>query len=1016
VVTTSVVFAAPVLSRDSNPNPGHIPTDFRVTVPADRRLDAGPLIGPIYRVPVQDTTWLAAYTFDNGASCNAEGWTTVDVTAQTGDYWRVDDFAGLAGMDPIEGSQSMWCGARPSDTDPVLCRYASLPGYGNSWDQVLCSRTCLSVTGDVEISFSTRYDTEAGYDAMTLEIDRCDDAWVPVYGGVDVWDGVGSGTLVVPVADSLHGGSLRFRFHFESDGAISDEECGDFSGIWIDELSVTDAGGTVVPYEDFEDESVGDQEADDWVTCTPPGYGDFAGLFPGISVLQEDFCRFNNTCLWGFFKGSTYDYGCGGWPAQKTVPYEDESGRYIENQIRSPYIEVAGTGSTLEIRFDAYHDGVLTALIFYTWHVRSIIDGCPTEWRKSDFGFYHQGSKEWRTRVFPIGQFLVPGAKYIQASLGVLDMCPLWGGMPGDCECHSHGPLFDNVSVYRIAADGPQWWVRDLDLFQDNFSEDGTITGTARADAALDIRSSTDPLITPGDSVNVTVDDPDNGLDYHVPGDPSSGPAVYCYISVDGPNAATPSAALVDDPRYPVIGTLPIAGRTWTQIQMDTTSAGSGFPVEDRFNVDLNDNLFVPGDTVWFFFGARSGPPSNQWTYFAMSVPTRSGQTDDIGEAATYPDEFTILPAGGYNRGGDILYVDGMNFRGAQPYFDTAFDMFGIRDVIDRYDIRAPSSSVGNHPASRVTDIGQQILPAYRKIIWNTGDLGTAFSDGSGEPDKSDDTGLLLAFLGGLTEAGGVYLSGDDVSYEWDNTFTSGSSADLRSTYIQFGVEDGDHRPELGLAPYGIGVPSGVFSDGFGLPDTLFVFGGCPGINDFDLLTAEGDATVEMFYVDHSHGSVVKGAVVADVTTNPIGADVGFLLSGFSFHEIRDESPAGIVARAVHLERIVRWLHNILPYPTGTGTPGTAVNDLGQNYPNPFNPTTTIRYQVRETGPVTLRIYNVAGQLVRTLVDGEVRAGVVHQARWEGRNDSGQPVSSGVYFYKLTAKGFTQTRKMVILK
>ena len=73
------------------------------------------------------------------------------------------------------------------------------------------------------------------------------------------------------------------------------------------------------------------------------------------------------------------------------------------------------------------------------------------------------------------------------------------------------------------------------------------------------------------------------------------------------------------------------------------------------------------------------------------------------------------------------------------------------------------------------------------------------------------------------------------------------------------------------------------------------------------------------------------GAVVMDITVNPMAADVSFALSGFSYHEIRDESPAGIVARAVHLERIVRWLHNILPVPTGAGTPGMAVNELRQN-------------------------------------------------------------------------------------
>ena len=59
------------------------------------------------------TTFLAYYTFDAGPNCVTEGWTSVDITAQLGDYWHVDDFAGLAGYTALEGSRSLWCGARP---------------------------------------------------------------------------------------------------------------------------------------------------------------------------------------------------------------------------------------------------------------------------------------------------------------------------------------------------------------------------------------------------------------------------------------------------------------------------------------------------------------------------------------------------------------------------------------------------------------------------------------------------------------------------------------------------------------------------------------------------------------------------------------------------------------------------------------------------------------------------------------------------------------------------------------
>jgi hypothetical protein len=103
--------------------------------------------------------------------------------------------------------------------------------------------------------------------------------------------------------------------------------------------------------------------------------------------------------------------------------------------------------------------------------------------------------------------------------------------------------------------------------------------------------------------------------------------------------------------------------------------------------------------------------------------------------------------------------------------------------------------------------------------------------------------------------------------------------------------------------------------------------------------------------------------------------------------------------------------------PTGIPTTPLASNALAQNYPNPFNPVTTIRYSIKEQGRVRLRVYDTAGHLVRVLVD-EIRTpqpGGVAVA-WDGKNELGDPVSSGVYYYRLSAKSFSQTKKMVFLK
>jgi flagellar hook assembly protein FlgD len=88
---------------------------------------------------------------------------------------------------------------------------------------------------------------------------------------------------------------------------------------------------------------------------------------------------------------------------------------------------------------------------------------------------------------------------------------------------------------------------------------------------------------------------------------------------------------------------------------------------------------------------------------------------------------------------------------------------------------------------------------------------------------------------------------------------------------------------------------------------------------------------------------------------------------------------------------------------------------LHANFPNPFNPSTTIAYDLRDAADVTIVIYNVRGQVVRTLVDAVTPPGR-HRVVWQGTSDTGARVATGIYFYRLVAGEFSQTRKMVLLK
>ena len=88
---------------------------------------------------------------------------------------------------------------------------------------------------------------------------------------------------------------------------------------------------------------------------------------------------------------------------------------------------------------------------------------------------------------------------------------------------------------------------------------------------------------------------------------------------------------------------------------------------------------------------------------------------------------------------------------------------------------------------------------------------------------------------------------------------------------------------------------------------------------------------------------------------------------------------------------------------------------LHENYPNPFNPTTTLRFDLPEISDITLTIYNMLGQKVKTFNMQSTPAGY-HSVTWNATNDLGEQVGAGVYLYQLQTKDFVKTRKMVLLK
>ena len=146
----------------------------------------------------------------------------------------------------------------------------------------------------------------------------------------------------------------------------------------------------------------------------------------------------------------------------------------------------------------------------------------------------------------------------------------------------------------------------------------------------------------------------------------------------------------------------------------------------------------------------------------------------------------------------------------------------------------------------------------------------------------------------------------------------------------------------------------------------------------------------------------------------PLGglADAGFLLKRFSFQR---------VDATLYIDDVRFAAEEVQVYtePTAVEVVGESIVPFGyalsQNHPNPFNPETTIRYELAETGAVRLSVYNVSGQLIRTLVDGEHPAGT-YSVTWDGTDDTGQDVASGVYIARMATVDFGAVRKLVLVR
>lgn len=281
---------------------------------------------------------------------------------------------------------------------------------------------------------------------------------------------------------------------------------------------------------------------------------------------------------------------------------------------------------------------------------------------------------------------------------------------------------------------------------------------------------------------------------------------------------------------------------------------------------------------------------------------------------------------------------------------------------------------------------GSNLLTSYNVVIWFTGDAEP--------PLQPQDIENLISFLNG---GGGLFLSGQDI----------GASLQLSSF-----LRDYLHA-ELVADSSNEGFITGVPGDPIsGNIPGFMVLGGADAANNQqspDAIAPLDGATPVFTYAPSGRAAALK-----------YEDEYKLVYFAFGFEALSSLGPDSEGLRKNLLTEILHWLKG---EPTAIDTDNDAASlldgfSLAQNYPNPFNSTTDIRYRITESGwpiPTTLTLFNILGHKIRTVVNEPQKSGY-YVVTWDGRDEHGHEVTSGMYFYRLETEHFCQTKRMILLK
>ena len=384
--------------------------------------------------------------------------------------------------------------------------------------------------------------------------------------------------------------------------------------------------------------------------------------------------------------------------------------------------------------------------------------------------------------------------------------------------------------------------------------------------------------------------------------------------------------------------------------------------------------------------------------------------------ADNYTDFFPVTLEQGRNVLLVAVHTVGNGFFGFEPGTEYTVSM-GVGYAFSRTPIHTGDTFTLDIRAENITDLaGWQFDIAFDSTILEAvnvseGDFlkidggSTFFQGGSIDNAAGKITGLNAARL----SSGGV--SGTGVLLQVRFKAKAAGETELALDKFQFGSTTGDNIP---AGPHEIRIvveerltTGDVNRDGVVSILDLILVAQQLGkrVPAGSAVDVNGDGVVSILDLIRVAQGIAGSPAAPAVGTNSI--DAPMIEAWIVQARLEDD---GSIAFKQGIENLQNLLASLIPEETA----------LLRNYPNPFNPETWIPYQLAESAEVTLTIYDMNGQLVRRLEVGHQAAGM-YQSRsrtvyWDGRNQLGESVASGLYFYTLTAGEFSATRKMLILK